>query len=508
MKVSYATIASRCAELHSAEAAGLVLEAAQACDRGRRRGRSLPPADRIVLSRRGAVSLLDSACIAPEGQRVAALAALLRVLLGIDSQPAGVSRADVPGPLMLLMARTAGEIDLPAPSYAEFLDVLRRYAVSDRRSFSAIYRRCAPPQPFAWTRVAEPLAASLLVAAAAGAFLTVAGVRQGPSLFEEREGAAATVLEENAAAVPARSLDPEQTPEPAVGAGSRAAARGQAPVARAAIRAEGPVIVTAVPLLSSSDVGADVFSPSFVERDELLFHAGRSRSALMRASFGADGRPAVETILADGAANYHAVPSPDGQAIAFDSDREGTRGVYVANADGSGVRRISGDGYAAVPRWSPDGRRLAFIKADPGRLRVWNVWVAEVASGELRQVSRHRVGQAWGASWFPDGERLAYSVEEALVVSDLGTGARWVFQSPRKGRLVRTPAVSPDGARIVFQVHRDGVWMLEMASGQMQRVLRDPAAEEFAWSPDGSQIAFHTRRGGAWSLWQFSFTRS
>ena len=51
------------------------------------------------------------------------------------------------------------------------------------------------------------------------------------------------------------------------------------------------------------------------------------------------------------------VPSPDGKQIAFDSDRDGTRGVYVADADGQRVRRVSGEGYAAVPSWSPDGAR-------------------------------------------------------------------------------------------------------------------------------------------------------
>jgi Tol biopolymer transport system component len=67
---------------------------------------------------------------------------------------------------------------------------------------------------------------------------------------------------------------------------------------------------------------------------------------------------------------------------------------------------------------------------------------------------------------------------------------------------VRTPAVSPDGNWVVFQVHRDGVWLLDVSNLTMRRVLGDPAAEEFAWSPDGSRVAYHTRRQHGWSLWQ------
>jgi Tol biopolymer transport system component len=263
--------------------------------------------------------------------------------------------------------------------------------------------------------------------------------------------------------------------------------------------------VLAGPVLSATTVGADVFSPSFIEQGRaLVFHAGRDRAPLMRLSFGSGGQPAVATVLQDGAANYHAVPSPDGEWFAYDSNRAGTRAVYIVRRNGHDRRKVSGEGYAAVPRWSPDGRRLAFLKAEPQRPRVWNVWMADLDTGSLTRVSRHRVGQAWGASWFPDGNRLAYSVEDRLIVADRQLGTARSLASPIPGRLVRTPAVSPDGKWVVFQVHRDGAWLFEVATGKMKRVLTDPTAEEFAWSPDSRRVVYHTRRNGAWSLWQFA----
>jgi Tol biopolymer transport system component len=256
------------------------------------------------------------------------------------------------------------------------------------------------------------------------------------------------------------------------------------------------------PLLSSVVLGADVFSPSFAPHGELLFHSGRKHSALMRATFDWAGTPAVATLLRDGATNYHATLSPDGMWLSYDSDRDGTRGVYVARSDASEPRKISGDGYAAVPRWSPDGRHLAFLKAEDRRPRVWNVWVADLTTGSTSRVSGHDVGQTWGASWFPDGQRFAYSVEDKLVLAHVNNASFRVIPSPRRGHLIRTPAVSPDGNYVVFQVHRDGGWLLDVARGTVRRVLTDVTAEEFAWSPDGHRVVFHTRRNGAWSVWQ------
>jgi Tol biopolymer transport system component len=271
-----------------------------------------------------------------------------------------------------------------------------------------------------------------------------------------------------------------------------------------------PTVVAArpVPVVTAASVGVDVFSPSYGDDRALLFHAGRIHSALMRLSFDRAGDPRVSTVVQDGAANFHPALSPDARWLAYDSDRDGIRGVYVAHPDGTDPRRVNGADYAAVPRWSPDGRKLAFIRAEPRRPRVWNVWVLDLTSRSMTRVSRHTVGQAWGASWFPDGNRIAYSVEDRLVIADLRSGSMRVARSPLRGHLVRTPAVSPDGRSIVFQVYHDGVWLLDVTSGAMHRVLADRAAEEFAWTPDGTAVVYHTRQHGSWSLWQLPVSRA
>jgi len=304
-----------------------------------------------------------------------------------------------------------------------------------------------------------------------------------------------------------------QDPEPSVDAAVNTSTADRAPRAAApAPDVEEPApqkraarqVASPTPAQPAALRGNVAFSPAFASTGTAMFYhsAAVGDSAIMRADTDASGEVLrITSVVNDDAQNFHARPSPDGRLIAFDSDRQGERAVYVADVDGRNVHRVSGSGFAAVPSWSPDGRRLAFVRAEPQHPRVWNLWTVDLDTGDSRRLTSHRVGQPWGAAWFPDGERIAYSHEDRLVVRSLDGTFQRIYQSPRKGRLLRTPAVSPDGRRVMFQVYRDGGWLLDLADGSMVRVLTDPTAEEFSWSPDGRRVAYHSRKSGTWGVW-------
>jgi len=143
--------------------------------------------------------------------------------------------------------------------------------------------------------------------------------------------------------------------------------------------------------------------------------------------------------------------SPDGSRIAFVSDRETElENLYVMNADGSGIRRLTDMTRVCCPAWSPDGTRIAFSswgehgKAEPEPA----VFVVDVETG---QVSPTTSGTGtWWVQWSPDGKSLFFmcGAEELCVMNADGTDRRVIVR--RGGASGLSFDLSPDGRWIAF----------------------------------------------------------
>ena len=494
-RVSLAELAAAQIRLRPAEAVALVSEICRQNLASILPG--IPSPGVIRLSRDGGIAIEGP--VRASQDDVARAATLLETLLpGFEAAPE--FRAS--GALRLLIARALGTLDLPPfESLEDFTAAIARFTTLDAgETARSLFKT--------WEKAASQLAVEPAAPRVEPVFMAAALEPDPEARGGKRWAWAAAVVALLAISAIGgwRWADSrmERTVVAPPQADTREATSGTAgttpAVQPAAIEEPAP---STLPLAKAHVLRASAYSPAFGPGAALYFHEQQGDASVLKVGHtsGRGDITDVSSIVEDRALNFHPRPSPDGTRVAFDSDRDGTRGVFVAAADGSGAVRVSGPGYAAVPSWSPDGTRLAFVRAETDAPKVWNVWTAAPDGSQLQRRTHHAVGQAWGASWFPDCRRIAYSVETRVVVLDLQSGALTSYPSPIAGRLLRTPAVSPNGKRIVFQVYREGVWLLDLASREMREVLDDTSAEEFTWSPDGRRVAFHSRRSGEWSVW-------
>jgi len=101
--------------------------------------------------------------------------------------------------------------------------------------------------------------------------------------------------------------------------------------------------------------------------------------------------------------------SPDGRKIAFISDRDGDEQVYITDQDGSGAPERLTEGLVGMkyaPRWSPDSERIAFSDKEG------KIYVIEVATKRVREIADEPQGQVFDYTWSPQGAYLAFSLTD------------------------------------------------------------------------------------------------
>jgi TolB protein len=194
----------------------------------------------------------------------------------------------------------------------------------------------------------------------------------------------------------------------------------------------------------------------------------------------------------------HPVWSPDGRRIAFLRWRDGpTAKIYVMNADGSGQRMLTPTPRRqGEPAWSPDGEKIAFT-APAGRLGAADIFVINADGSDLRNVT-HTTTTSFDFAWSPDGRQIAYielhipePSSPLYVVNADGTGKHRVTR-PLAPDFGEAPSWSPDGRTLAF-TGDGGIYTVHADGTGLHRRTGSPGHDP-RWSPGGRQIAFVSER--------------
>ena len=189
--------------------------------------------------------------------------------------------------------------------------------------------------------------------------------------------------------------------------------------------------------------------------------------------------------------------------IAYVTKNGGRYTLWVADADGENAQpALSSPESIISPRWSPDGRQLAYVSFES---RKPVIYVHDVASGRRRLLANFK-GSNSAPAWSPDGRSLVITLSrdggsQLYQISASGGEPRRLTQSQS---IDTEPAFSPDGKSLYFVSDRGGapqIYRMPAGGGAAQRVTFGGSYNVSPnLSADGRWMAYVARTGGAFKL--------
>jgi len=291
---------------------------------------------------------------------------------------------------------------------------------------------------------------------------------------------------------------------PSTGSGQRpAGTEGRGWVAAAYIELTGsltevPVVTT--PLPSAPSAGAE----SAVTAAQAASPTGFTGKLVFQVCNGCD----IYVINADGSGLRRLTDgmdpawSPDGKKVAFARWRD-PRGIYVIDEDGSNETLLFGWSQAKAPAWSPDGSHIVFTRQYGGRevdkeysfpgfqwvspaSPWWKLGMARVEDRYFSELLCY--DHSFSPTWSPDGKVIAYDSDHGLHLTspDGSFGGQTYDHRPYALSLdVRdtSPAWSPDGSQIAFMFNQHDHWEIYVMNADGANRVRLTKEEPFTPRP-------------------------
>ncbi|HEX2241454.1 MAG TPA: DPP IV N-terminal domain-containing protein, partial [Actinomycetota bacterium] len=205
--------------------------------------------------------------------------------------------------------------------------------------------------------------------------------------------------------------------------------------------------------------------------------------------------------------------SPDGRKLAFVRDdptygKVSSGDIYTLEADGTGERNLTNTplAFEKFPSWSPDASKIVFV-SDRGfpnltarllylRGGETDLYVMDADGGNVVRLTSDPGYEEYPV-WSPNGRWLAFGDLGTIILMTADGSA------PRPLAQGLFPQWSPDGRRIAF-ISDDDVHVIDVFGGDERNVTSDhPGSVRFAtWSPDGRWLTFISDRRGPWRLYK------